>query len=68
MLILIILFSIKIKDTKLYVLLVTFSVEDYQKLSELSSKGFEIVRMKVKQKSIDIFLNKTLEDITNCLF
>ena len=68
MLILIILFSIKIKDTKLYVLLVTFSVEDYQKLSELSSKGFEIVRMKMKQKSIGVFSNKTLEDITNCLF
>ena len=57
-----------IKDTKLYVTVVTLTTKGNQKLSKLLSKGFERsvswnawnkkVRIKIQQTSIDIFLNQ----------
>ena len=44
-----------IKDTKLYVPVVTFSVKDNQKLRKLLSEGFEknkFLEMNIKQKQI----------------
>ena len=68
-----------IKGTKLYVPgIVTSSTKDNQKLSKLLSKGFErsvywndikqTVRIKTQQTSTDIFLNRILQELTNCLF
>ena len=57
-----------IKDTKLYVPLVSLSAKDNQKLSKLLSNGFERsvywnkyktkVRIKIRKASINIFLNQ----------
>ena len=59
-----------IKDTNLYVPVITLSANDNQKLSKILSKGFEIsvywneyktkMRIKIRQMSIDIFLNQSL--------
>ena len=55
-----------IRETKLYVPVVTLSAKDNQKLSKLLSKGFEIlvcwneyktVRMKIRKMNIDISSN-----------
>ena len=65
------------KNTKLYVPIVTLSARDNQKLSKLS-KGFERsfigmsikqkVRIKVWQMNIDIFWNQTLLEWIDYLF
>ena len=65
------------KDTKLYVTVVTLSSKDNQKLSKLLSKGFEIsvywneykkVRLKIQQKNIDTFPNQILLKLIGCFF
>ena len=67
-----------IKDTKLYVPVVTLSTRDNQKLSKLLSKGFERsvycneykkkVIVKMQQMNIDIFPNQILLESTDYLF
>ena len=66
-----------VKDTKLYVTVVTLSSKDNQKLSKLLSKGFEIsvywneykkVRLKIQQKNIDTFPNQILLKLIDCFF
>ena len=67
-----------IKDTKLYVPVVTLSAKDNQKLSNLLAKdlrnqfiGLNIkqkVRIKIRQMNIDIFLNQILVESIDCLF
>ena len=59
-----------ITDTKLYVLVVTLSAKDNQQISKIVSKGLndqcigmsinQKVRIKIRQMSIDIFLNQIL--------
>ena len=56
-----------IKDKNLYVSVVALSAKDNQKLSKLLSKGFERsvytkqkMIIKLRQMSLDIFLNQTL--------
>ena len=69
-----------IKDTKLYVPAVILSnilstMKNYQNFLAKGLKG-QCIRMNVKQKvrtkiqqtSLDIFLNQTLEELTDCLF
>ena len=56
-----------IKDMKLYVLVITLSTKDYQKLSKQLSKGFDRsvywkeyktkTEKKIRQTTIDIFSN-----------
>ena len=67
-----------IKDTKLYVPVVTLSARDNQKLSKRLSKdlkdqfiGMNIkqkVKIKIRQMNIDIFSNQILLESTDCLF
>ena len=68
-----------IKDTKLYVRVVTLSAKDNQKLSKLLSKGFErsvywneyktkSENKKMQEMNIDIFSNETLLKLINYLF
>ena len=65
-----------IKDTKLYVPVVTLLAKDNEKLSQLLSKGFErsVYWDKTKHENknttmnIDIFSNQTLLELTDCLF
>ena len=76
MVILILLFFF-IKDTKLFVPVVTLSAKDNQKLSKLLSKGLERsaywmnikqnVRRKIWQMRMDIFLFQTLKELTDNL-
>ena len=63
-----------IKDTKLYVLVVTLSARDNQKLSKLLIKGFERsvywneynqVIIKIRQINLDIFSNQILLELTD---
>ena len=68
-----------IKDTKLYVPVVTLSARDNRKLSKILSKGFERsvywnecktkqkVRIKMQQMNINIFWNKILVELIDCL-
>ena len=66
-----------IKDTKLYVPVVTLSAEDNKKLSKLLSKGFEgqFVAMNIKQKviikiqqtNLDFFLNQIFLEVIDYL-
>ena len=67
-----------IRDTILYVPVVTLSARDNQKLIKLLSKGFkrsftgmnikQKVKMKIQQMSTDIFSNRILLDLIDCLF
>ena len=67
-----------IKDTKLYVPVVTLSARDNQKLSKRLSKdlkdqfiGMNIkqkVKIKIRQMNIDIFSNQILLESTDCFF
>ena len=62
-----------IKDTKLYVPVVTLSATDNQKLSNFLAKGLkdqftgmnikQNVRLKIQQMNTDIFLNQTLLEL-----
>ena len=63
--------SFTIKDTKLYVPVVTLPAKDFQKLSKLLGKGFkrlvywnesktQKVRIKMQEMNIDIFFSQTL--------
>ena len=69
-------FVFTIKETKLYVPVVTLSGTDNQKLSKLLSKGFEKSGMNIKQKVIlkiqqmnmDIYSNKILLALMDYLF
>ena len=71
-------FIFTIKDTKLYVLVVTLSTRDNQKLSQLLSKGVQrsVYWSEYKTKSdnknttneLDIFLNPILLGLIDCLF
>ena len=66
-----------IKDTKLYVTVVTLSAKNNQKLSKRLYKGIknqciginikQKVRIKILQMSIDIFLNQNLWELNDCL-
>ena len=66
-----------IKDTKLYVPVVTLSAKDNQNLSKLLSKRSERsvswneykrkVRVKIQQMSIGIFLNQMLLELIDYL-
>ena len=71
-----------IKDTKLYVPVVTLSARDNKNLSKLLSIGFERyktkmninmnikqrVRTKIQQMNLDIFSNQILLESIDCLF
>ena len=67
-----------IKDTKLFVPVITLSATDNQKLSKLLSKGFERsvhgmsikqkVRIKIQQMNMDVFLNQTSLESIDYLF
>ena len=67
-----------IKDTKLYVPVVTLSARDNQKLSKLLTKGFERsvywnnikqkVEIKIQQMNIDIFSNQILLESIDLIF
>ena len=65
-----------IKDTKLYVPLVTSLTKDNQKLSKFLSKVFKRYVMNIKQKvrfeaqqmNIDILLNQILWELIDCMF
>ena len=67
-----------VKDTKLYVPVVTLSATDNQKLSNFLAKGLkdqftgmnikQNVRLKMQQMNTDIFLNQTLLELIECLY
>ena len=67
-----------IKDTKLYVSVVTLSAKDNQKLSKFLTKdlkdqflGIYIKQrliIKIPQMNLDIFSNQILLDLIDCLF
>ena len=67
-----------IKDTKLYVSVVTLSAKDNQKLSKFLTKdlkdqflGINIKQrliIKIPQMNLDIFSNQILLDLIDCLF
>ena len=68
-----------IKDTKLYVPVVTLSARDNQKLPKLLSKGFkrsvywneyikQKVMIKIWQTNLDIFYNQILLESVDYLF
>ena len=68
-----------IKDTILYVPVVTLSTRDHQKLAKILSKGFErsfhwkeykrkSVKIKMQQMNIDIFSNQILLELIDWLF
>ena len=67
-----------VKDTKLYVPVVTLSATDNQKLSNFLAKGLkdqftgmnikQNVRLKIQQMNTDIFLNQTLLELIECLY
>ena len=66
-----------IKDTKLYIPVLTLSARDNQ-ISKLLSKGFkrsvywskykQKMRIKVQQMNIDIFSNQIFFELIDCLF
>ena len=67
-----------IKDTKMYVLVVTLSARDNQKVSKILGKRFERwvylnkyktkLRIKIEQMNRDIFSNQILLKFIDCLF
>ena len=67
-----------IKDTKLYVSVVTLSAKDNQKLSKFLTKDLkdqflgnnikQRLIIKIPQMNLDIFSNQILLDLIDCLF